>query len=55
MQYKSYKYRKGLIKAFLDMETAYDSVRRNKVWEILRSKGIASNIIERVKKMCKDS
>lgn len=43
---KHWEYGKELVMTFLDITKAYDSVPREKVWEVMRRKGVGNQTIE---------
>ena len=51
LEQQHYEFGEDLIMAFLDLEKAYDSVCRRKVWYALERKGVGSETISRVKEM----
>lgn len=55
LQEKHIEYGDDLVMVFLDMEKAYDSVSRNKVWEALRRKKVEKDTIRRVREMYEGS
>ena len=48
---KHWEYRKDLVMTFIDLEKAYDSVPRDRVWESLKQKDIGEEIIQMIKAM----
>lgn len=44
---------------FADLKTAFDTVNREKLWEVMRQKGVSDSLAERIKGLyeetkCKD-
>ena len=51
MQEKHYEYAIDLLMAFLDIEKAYNSVRRSKVWNSLENRDVPKQTIGRVREI----
>ena len=40
---------------FLDIEKAYDTVKRNEIWECIRKRGITASLTKKIKILYKDT
>ena len=45
-------YRKDLFACFVDLETAYDRVPRDKLWKVLREHGVDGQLLRTIKSFC---